>query len=568
MLRPHASYSRSRGGSRSRWRLGFLAMTAVRGRISRKPFGINRAATSPGHIHHNRDMEFRRSCGVLLHISSLPSSGGIGDLGPAAHDFVRFLAAAKQHVWQVLPLGPTGYGNSPYASSSAFAGNPSLISLELLRDWGWIPEDRLALLPGGSARIGFHEVEERKLPLLSEAARNFLERGPQQIPEQWRHFQEFCRRHAAWLDDYALYAELRRQFRTGAWTNWPEPLRKREPLAIADARRAYAPAIEQEKALQFAFSLQWNQLRGAAARNAIRIVGDVAIFVNMDSADVWVHPELFELDAELQPLRVAGVPPDYFSPTGQRWGNPLYRWDVLAARGFDWWIERIRRAIEIYDIVRLDHFRGFEAYWAIPAADETAVHGAWVKGPGLQLFRALEAALGPLPLIAEDLGLITPEVDAIREAMQMPGMKVMQFGFADAAAHDHLPHRYLPRLVTYTGTHDNDTSQGWWEKAGKTERSALQAYLGPVRGRPVWPMIRALEASVAALAIVPAQDLLELGSEARMNTPAVAQGNWCWRAPEGCWTPQLSQCLAQLTEITDRDNDPLAGARIETNPAQ
>ena len=511
----------------------------------------------PGLSHHNQVMEFRRSSGVLLHISSLPSFGGIGDMGPAAHQFVDFLAAAKQHVWQVLPLGPTGYGNSPYACSSAFAGNPSLICLETLRDWGWIADERLAGLPGGRGPVDFQEVEERKHPLLNEAACNFLDRGPQQMPEQWQAFQEFCQKQAAWLDDYALYAELRRKLGTGAWTNWPELLRKRDPQAIAEARLAHARAIEQEMALQFAFSQQWELLRKAAASNAIRIVGDVAIFVNMDSADVWVHPEIFELDADLRPVRIAGVPPDYFSPTGQRWGNPLYRWDVLAAEGFGWWIERIRRAIAIYDIVRLDHFRGFEAYWAIPAEDETAVNGAWVKGPGLELFRALEAAIGPLPLVAEDLGVITAEVDAIGEAMRMPGMKVMQFGFGDAAAHSHLPHQYQPRLVTYTGTHDNDTSQGWWERAGQAERGALEAYLGPVHGRPVWRMIRALETSVAQLAIVPAQDLLELGSEGRMNTPSVASGNWSWRAPEGCWTTELAKCLAGLAEVADRDNDPL-----------
>lgn len=477
------------------------------------------------------------------------------------------MAAASQHVWQVLPLGPTGYGNSPYACSSAFAGNPMLISLEMLRDWGWVAEDRLADLPGRGGAVNFHEVEERKHPLLNGAASNFLDRGPQQMAEQWQRFQEFCQREAAWLDDYALYAELRRQFGTGAWAKWPRPLRKREPRAIADAMQANARAIEQEKALQFAFSEQWDALRAAAARHGIRILGDVAIFVNMDSADVWVHPELFELDAELRPVRVAGVPPDYFSPTGQRWGNPLYRWEVLAAQGFGWWIERIRRATELYDIVRLDHFRGFEAYWAIPAANETAVDGQWIEAPGLELFRALEAALGPLPLVAEDLGLITPEVDALREQLRMPGMKVLQFGFGDAGAHDHLPHRYVPGLVTYTGTHDNDTSQGWWEKAGKTERHALEAYLGPVHGRPVWHMIRAAAGSVAELAIVPAQDLLELGSEARMNTPSVAGGNWSWRAPEGCWTTELGKRLARLAAVTDRDNDPLAGPEAQETKA-
>jgi 4-alpha-glucanotransferase len=292
-------------------------------------------------------------------------------------------------------------------------------------------------------------------------------------------------------------------------------------------------------------------------------MGDVAIFVNMDSADVWVHPDLFDLDKDLKPRRVAGVPPDYFSPTGQRWGNPLYRWDVLEERGFGWWIERIRRAIRLYDVVRLDHFRGFEAYWSIPADEETAVNGEWVKAPGRELFQALEKALGPLPLVAEDLGVITAEVDALRLEMGMPGMKVIQFGFSDEGAHAHLPHRYTPGTVAYTGTHDNDTTQGWWKTVGKVERGAVEALAGPVSGRPVWPLIRATAGSVAELAVVPAQDLLELGSEARMNTPSVAAGNWSWRAPEGSWKPELAARLAALVEVTDRDNDPLGEA--ETN---
>ena len=504
-------------------------------------------------------MEFQRSSGVLLHVSSLPSYGGIGDLGPAAHEFVAFLAAAKQHVWQVLPLGPTGYGNSPYAASSAFAGNPYLISLEFLSDWGWIGGERISGLAGRTGNVDFQEVEDRKLPLLYEAAGNFLDRGPHEpkLADQWKKFQEFCRAQAGWLTDYALYAELRRQQKTGAWTAWPEPLRRRQPRALAKVAAASGRALAQEQALQFAFSVQWEQLREAAAKNEIRILGDVAIFVNMDSADVWVHPELFELDDELQPIRIAGVPPDYFSPTGQRWGNPLYRWDVLAEQGFGWWIVRIRRSCQLYDIVRLDHFRGFEAYWAIPADEETAVNGEWIKAPGLELFRALEAALGPLPLVAEDLGLITPEVDELRLELGLPGMKVLQFGFSSKGAHTHLPHRFTPATVAYTGTHDNDTTRGWWHTAAKAEHAALEAYAGPVGDNPVWPLIRATQSSVAQMAVVPAQDLLELGSEARMNTPAVPAGNWSWRAPESCWTPELAARLADLAEVTDRDNDPL-----------
>ena len=505
-------------------------------------------------------MEFQRSSGILLHVSSLPSYGGIGDLGPAAHEFVAFLAKAKQHVWQVLPLGPTGYGNSPYAGSSAFAGNPYLISLEFLSDWGWIGGDRIAGLAGRSGNADFESVETRKLPLLYEAAGNFLDRGPhdETLAEQWKEFEEFCSAESSWLVDYAFYAELRRQFSTGAWTAWPEPVRRRNPQALAQIAAKHGRALAQEQVLQFAFSKQWSDLRKAAAEHEIRILGDVAIFVNMDSADVWVHPDIFDLDKDLQPIRIAGVPPDYFSPTGQRWGNPLYRWDVLEERGFDWWIDRIRRACQLYDVVRLDHFRGFEAYWSIPAEEETAVNGEWVKAPGQELFHALEAALGPLPLVAEDLGVITPEVDALRLNNNMPGMRVLQFGFGGKAAHNHLPHRFVPATVAYTGTHDNDTTVGWWRTAGEQVRTFAQTYVGPIGDNPVWPLMRAVASSVAQLCLVPAQDLLGLGSEARMNTPAVPSGNWSWRAPVGAWTEDLARGLAQLAYMTDRDNDPLA----------
>jgi len=277
----------------------------------------------------------------------------------------------------------------------------------------------------------------------------------------------------------------------------------------------------------------------------------------MDSADVWAHPEIFEIDDQLEPIHIAGVPPDYFSPTGQRWGNPLYRWDVLEERGFDWWVDRIRRSRELYDIIRLDHFRGFEAYWSIPADEATAINGEWVKAPGLKLFRTLEEVLGPLPLVAEDLGLITPEVDALRIALAMPGMRVLQFGFSDKGAHMHLPHQFVPGMVAYTGTHDNDTTLGWWNATGKVERAAVEGLVGPVQNRPMWPLIRAAAGSVAQIAIFPAQDLLEFGSEARMNTPAVPHGNWSWRVPEGNWTEELAGRLAGIVDVTDRDNDPL-----------
>ena len=496
--------------------------------------------------------------------------GGIGDLGPAAHEFVGFLAAAGQHVWQVLPLSPTGFGNSPYAATSAFAGNPALISLEVLAGWGWMAPEQLAGLPGPASHVDFGWVEERKLPLLDEAAASFLTRAPHEpaLAAQWQAYHAFCTAEASWLDDYALYAVLRRVLGTGAWVVWPEPLRRREPAALALAQAEHAAAIAREKALQFAFSQQWNALRQAAARSAIRILGDVAIFVNMDSADVWRHPELFELDKELKPIRIAGVPPDYFSPTGQRWGNPLYRLQVLAEQKYAWWVERIRRARALYDIVRLDHFRGFEAYWAIPAGEETAIHGTWVKAPGEELFSTLERELGPLPLVAEDLGLITAAVDTLRQSFALPGMKVLQFGFGDKGAHIHLPPRHTQDTVAYTGTHDNDTTLGWWRTASSLEKAAVEALVGPVKGHPVWPLIRAAQASVARMAMVPAQDLLELGSEARMNTPAVPAGNWAWRAPAGAWSKELAARLKAIVEVTDRDNDPLAAPDAEAPEAE
>ena len=509
-------------------------------------------------------MDFQRSSGVLLHVSSLPSYGGIGDLGPAAYDFLGFLSEAKQHVWQVLPLCPTGFGNSPYAGSSAFAGNPYLISLEFLSDWGWIDGDRIAGLAGRGGHVNFEEVEQRKLPLLYEAAAHFLDRGAKdpKFADHWKLFGKFCAAEVNWLDDYAMYAVLRREYRTGAWTAWPEPVRRRDPRAMAEARARHSRALALEKVLQFAFDRQWRDLRGAALRAGIRILGDIAIFVNLDSSDVWTHPEIFELDKDLHPIHVAGVPPDYFSITGQRWGNPLYRWDVLAAQGFDWWVQRIARSCQLYDIVRLDHFRGFESYWSIPAHQETAIHGKWIKAPGRELFRTLEAKLGALPLVAEDLGMITKAVDRLRIELGMPGMRVIQFGFSDKGAHMHLPHRYEPGTVAYTGTHDNDTTLGWWLQAGKSEQVAAEAYVGAIPAHhgvtsPVWPLLRAVAGSVAQLAIVPAQDLFELGSEARMNTPAVPQGNWSWRAPEGAWTPGLAARLAAIADVTDRDNDPM-----------
>jgi 4-alpha-glucanotransferase len=501
-------------------------------------------------------MTLERSSGLLLHISSLPSYGGIGDMGPAAYAFADFLAAAKQRLWQVLPLGPTGYGNSPYAALSAFAGNPLLLSLELLSDRGWIDSERLEGLPGRSGNVDFEAVAAKKLPLIVEAAQNFLHTHSD---EEWARFEGFCRENATWLDAWSQYLVLRRKFKYASWNEWPDGFKHREAAALDQLRAEHAEELATAQAIQFAFGEQWSALREYCAARDIRFIGDVAIFVNYDSSDVWTHPELFELHEDLSPIRVSGVPPDYFSVTGQRWGNPLYKWDVLEQNGFAWWVDRIRRAHFLYDVIRLDHFRGFEAYWAIPAKDDTAVNGEWVKAPGAALFQRLQQELGKLPFIAEDLGMITKEVDALREAFGLPGMKVLQFGFSARGAHIHLPHKFVTNTVAYTGTHDNDTTAGWWKTASATEKAAVAAYLEPNGDHVVWPLIRATATSVADTCLYPVQDVLELGGEARMNVPSRPEGNWSWRCPENALSPALAEKLAALTVVTDRD----AGASEE-----
>ncbi len=496
-------------------------------------------------------MALERSSGLLLHISSLPSYGGIGDFGPAAYAFADFLASAKQRLWQVLPLSPTGYGNSPYAALSAFAGNPSLISLEKLVEAGWIAADRIAGLPGHAGNVCFEEVERHKWPLLLEAARNFLSHHDDY---QWGRFQRFREENAFWLPDYVRYSVLRQKFQSGTWSSWPSELAHRDSGALLQLQQESRDELEIQQAIQFAFDEQWKALRAYCSERGIRLIGDVAIFVNYDSADVWTHREIFELNEDLSPIRVSGVPPDYFSATGQRWGNPLYKWDVLETRGFDWWVDRMRRALALYDIIRLDHFRGFEAFWAIPAEEDTAIHGEWAKAPGAALFTALREQLGQLPLIAEDLGVITREVDLLREQFDLPGMRVLQFAFSGRGAHNYLPHRYETNTAVYTGTHDNDTTLGWWEHgANQSERTAVFEYLNPAPNDVVWSLIRAASTSVADVCLFPVQDILVLGSEARMNTPAMPQNNWTWRMAPGALTSELSRGLAQLAELTDRD---------------
>ena len=511
-------------------------------------------------------MSFARAAGILLHPTSLPSRGGIGDFGPAAYQFVDFLAAARQGVWQVLPLGPLGYGNSPYSSTSAFAGNPLLISLDRLSERGWI--DRAKLESGksdGSAdpsrAVEYDQVFARKMPLLFEAARNFLRSGSS---EARRSFETFRSQNAWWLEDFVLFDALRARYKLACWNEWPRELAQRNPAALDKARNELADDVQIRSALQFAFSEQWRSLRRYAGQHAIRVVGDVAIFVNHDSADVWTHRELFRLNGNLEPEVVAGVPPDFFSKTGQRWGNPLYQWDVMKSHGYSWWIQRLRWATENCDYIRLDHFRGFDQFWEIPAADPTAVNGRWVDGPRDDLFVQLRESLGGLPFFAEDLGYITPDVHALRDRLQIPGMAVLQFGFGDEGAHMYLPHRAAGKVM-YTGTHDNDTVVGWWHSgAAEHERRNAEAYLGRSDDGIHWAFIRAAHCSPASLSLIPLQDVLGLGSEARMNTPSVYGGNWRWRFDQGQLTGEVAAKLALLAELSDRVPKPFSTVPDDT----
>ncbi len=511
-----------------------------------------------------------RSSGVLLHVTSLPSYGGVGDFGPEAYHFVDFLFAAQQRFWQVLPLAPTGYGSSPYSALSAFAGNPIFISLEVLAEQGWIAAERIKGLPGHDGPVDYGRANSEKLPLIEEAAGNFLDRASD---EQRAKFQRFCTDNLSWLADYAMFTVLRRQFGYASWHEWPPEYAQRRGDALARLMNEHGRELAVEQAVQYIFSEQWTALRAYGAERKIEILGDVAIFVNYDSADVWTSPGIFELDEDLMPLRVSGVPPDYFSATGQRWGNPLYRWDVLKDHGFDWWVARIRRALTLYDVIRLDHFRGFEAYWSIAADEETAINGQWIKAPGHDLFQRLRDVFGDLPFVAEDLGVITKEVDELREHYGMPGMRILQFGFADRGGHLYLPHRMVPNTVAYTGTHDNNTTLGWWmDDATEYEKTAAQVYLGPIRTAAEinWAMIRCAADSVANVCIFPLQDILHLGSEARMNTPAAGAGNWTWRYAPGALHPDFAASMAALMEATDRDGymAPVEGAMEAGKPTE
>ncbi|NTW01460.1 MAG: 4-alpha-glucanotransferase, partial [Oscillochloris sp.] len=476
-------------------------------------------------------MHFTRSSGILLHPTSLPGPWGIGDLGAAAYRFVDFLAAAGQRLWQVLPLGPTGYGDSPYQCFSAFAGNPLLVSLDDLIDRGLLNQAEVETAAAATGNLGIDHVDygrviEFKFNLLRASYEHLHDGVALGLANE---FTAFCSEQGAWLDDYALFMALKDLHGGASWNTWDPDLRSRKPTALRKAKQDLTKQILVQKYLQFLFFSQWMPLKAYANKQGIRIIGDAPIFVAYDSADVWANPKLFHLDDDGTPTAVAGVPPDYFSATGQLWGNPLYRWDRMAQDGYAWWIARLRQTLAIVDILRLDHFRGFEAYWSVPATEKTAINGTWVKGPGADIFNHLRDALGELPIIAEDLGLITPEVNALREQFGFPGMKVLHFAFGDDAANPYLPHNYEPGCVVYSGTHDNDTTVGWFNEISEAERETIRLYLGRNGTDIAWDLFRLALMSVADMAVVPLQDILRLSSDARMNTPGRPDGNWNWR---------------------------------------
>jgi 4-alpha-glucanotransferase len=501
-------------------------------------------------------MKFARASGILLHPTSLPGRFGIGDLGPQAFEWVDQLVAAGQAYWQVLPLGPTGYGDSPYQCFSAFAGNTLLISPEKLLDDCLITVDDLESTPhGASNKVDFNAVGKFKAAFLAKAYRAFEQQTNVDLRNE---FEVFCREQMSWLNGYALYRALRTSQSQKPWYEWPDRLKLRDKRTIEIANEQLFNEVRAEKFSQFLFFRQWFALKAYANSGGVKIIGDIPIFVALDSSDVWCNRDKFKLNADGTARVVAGVPPDYFSKTGQRWGNPIYDWDAMQRDGFGWWISRFRSTFEMVDIARVDHFRGFIAAWEVPGEDATAENGSWVEVPGTALFTALKLELGELPLIAEDLGVVTQEVEQLRDDFGFPGMRILEFAFGGDAKNHDLPHNYINNCVAYTGTHDNDTTVGWWQSqagAGSTrdeadisrEHSFCLKYLN-TDGREInWDLIRAIWASVADTAIAPVQDLLGVGSEGRMNLPATMSGNWSWRLTDGMIIKDIVTRLKELT---------------------
>ena len=504
-------------------------------------------------------MNFPRASGVLLHPTSLPGPYGIGDLGSEAHSFAEFLAASGQKLWQMLPLGPTGYGDSPYACYSAFAGNTLLISPDELVSDGLLAEATL-IKTAVASRVDFGSVHQHKDDLLRSAYETFKQDSSS--PHR-ASFQKFCSDNGKWLDDYALFRALKDEHEGKPWHEWPSAEAQRQLQALAAACTRLADEIQAQKFYQFLFFRQWLALKTKCNQLGIKLIGDIPILVAHDSADVWTNPDQFKLNGDGTPTVVAGVPPDYFSATGQLWGNPLYNWEQMQADGFKWWIARVGATLKTFDIARIDHFRGFAACWEIPGGDKTAERGRWATAPGRELFRAIKNALGDTAIIAEDLGVITPDVEALRDDFGFPGMRILQFGFSSDAKNIDLPHNYHKHVVVYTGTHDNDTAVGWFSSVageGSTrdaeqiekERSFCLEYLNTEGKEINWDFIRAVLASVANTAILPLQDVLGLGTNARMNLPNSTSGNWAWRFETGALNEALAERLKRLTELYDR----------------
>ena len=499
-------------------------------------------------------MAFSRSSGILLHPTSHPGRYGIGELGREAYQFIDFLAQSGQKLWQILPLGPTGYGNSPYMSFSAIAGNHLLISLDLLREKNLLSEADFEDIPDFPLdQVDFDKLIAWKIPLLRKAASNFV-KGSDTI--LYKQFAGFCAGNADWLEDYALFMALSHAYPGKVWMEWPTEIRERHWGALETPKQELQEEIFLHKFLQFEFFEQWLALKRYANSLGIEIIGDIPIYVSHNSADVWANPQVFRLDTQTgNPLEVAGVPPDYFSETGQLWGNPLYNWDYLKNTGFDWWVRRLKAVLSLVDIIRIDHFRGLEAYWAVAFGQENAINGHWLKAPGYDLFNTIGARLGKLPIIAEDLGDIDQAVLDFRDHFAFPGMKILHFAFGGDAGNPYLPFNVERNCVIYTGTHDNNTTVGWFQdNANDYEKARLYQYLGAPSGQGVaWDLIRLAYSSVANQAIVPLQDVLSLGSDARMNTPSVAEGNWSWRYRQEALTGEYSERLRDLVNLFGRN---------------
>jgi 4-alpha-glucanotransferase len=497
-------------------------------------------------------MPFPRSSGILLHPSSFPSRFGIGDLGLEAYKFIDFLANSDQQYWQILPLGPTGYGNSPYASYSSMAGNPQLISPEKLQDQGLLTDEDFADLPEFPVdHVDYERVIQTKMPMLRKAWDRFQVNASEAERKQ---FTGFCEATASWLEDYALFIALHDTFEGTSWHTWEPEIAKAQPQAIEKWRQKLSDEINFQKYLQFEFFRQWSELKQYANLHHIQIIGDIPIYVAHNSVDVWAHREIFAIDEETgEATLMAGVPPDYFSATGQLWGNPVYNWEYLHNDSFRWWVQRFKATLDYVDIVRIDHFRAFEAYWVVKQGETTAINGCWVQAPGEAFFKVLKENLGNLPIIAEDLGLITPEVEELRDRFEFPGMKILQFAFGGGPDNPYLPFNYPRNCVAYTGTHDNDTTLGWFNQLSEQEKESITQYLGHLSPEGVhWDFIRLALSSVADLAITPVQDLLGLGTEARMNFPSKAEGNWEWRYRAGALTDSLRDRLKLITHTYGR----------------